>query len=216
MRYVRKHHGVFVIICALYAGLKLATSYLSLGLTRLLEGSAKLPLCLELKIAVSGALIDACYNCRLNQRADVWRVVGAPKTRFNTGGTPLQPQEIRAALYHGPFSDFIWELNEVKSWREIFGRISRRRKDEELILRYLAFLYSKERYSAPMVKFLNRFMSANRQLKNMNQKQVTDTFEKTFNFVHKTLGSKAFRPVRALNAAAFDAKARKRRAHVIV
>jgi hypothetical protein len=127
--------------------------------------------------------------------------------RLNTGGTPLQPQEIRAALYHGPFCDFLTELNELPSWRKIFGRVSKRRKDEELILRYLAFLYSKETYQAPMVKFLNRFMSANRNLTKLKKKQVQLTFEKTFDFIFSTLENNAFRPSRSLNAAVFDAVA---------
>jgi uncharacterized protein DUF262 len=124
--------------------------------------------------------------------------------RLNTGGTPLQPQEIRAALYHGPFCDFIIKLNKNSSWRKIFGRISKRRKDEELILRYLAFLYSKKPYSAPMVRFLNRFMSINRNLKTLKENAVATTFEKTFEFIDKSLGPSAFRPSRALNAAVFD------------
>ncbi|RTM14531.1 MAG: DUF262 domain-containing protein [Bradyrhizobiaceae bacterium] len=127
--------------------------------------------------------------------------------RLNTGGTPLQPQEIRAALYHGPFSDFLSELNEIESWRKIFGRTSRRRKDEELILRFLAFLYSKENYQSPMVRFLNRFMSANRHLTKLKKKQVSEQFEKTFNFIYESLGSSAFRPSRSLNAAVLDAVA---------
>jgi hypothetical protein len=127
--------------------------------------------------------------------------------RLNTGGTPLQPQEIRAALYHGPFCDFLTNLNDVESWRKIFGRTSRRRKDEELILRFLAFLYSKEDYAAPMTRFLNRFMAANRTLGKLKEKQVQEEFEKTFNFIFATLGNSAFRPIRSLNAAVMDAVA---------
>jgi Protein of unknown function DUF262 len=126
--------------------------------------------------------------------------------RLNTGGTPLQPQEIRAALYHGQFSDFLSELNQIESWRQIFGRTSKRRKDEELILRYLAFLYSKEKYSAPMVKYLNRFMWSNRQLKKtLKRKTALDGFRSTCDFIYEALGKEAFRPVRSLNAAVFDA-----------
>jgi hypothetical protein len=127
--------------------------------------------------------------------------------RLNTGGTPLQPQEIRAALYHGPFCDFLTELNDHEAWRSIFGRTSKRRKDEELILRYLAFLYSKETYKSPMVKFLNRFMSANRSLTKLKKRTVENTFKNTFDFIYSALGSEAFRPSRSLNAAVLDAVA---------
>jgi uncharacterized protein with ParB-like and HNH nuclease domain len=84
--------------------------------------------------------------------------------RLNTGGTPLQPQEIRAALYHGRFQDFLIELNTNALWRKIFGPKNKRGKDLELILRFLAFRYTREAYRAPMKTFLNRFMAANREL----------------------------------------------------
>src|SRR5262249_53984864 len=49
--------------------------------------------------------------------------------RLNSGGTSLHPQEIRVALYHGPFADLLTSLNDHASWRALFGRKSRRLKD---------------------------------------------------------------------------------------
>jgi len=62
--------------------------------------------------------------------------------RINTGGTPLSPQEIRASVYHGPFIDLLKELNSNEHWRDIFGPIHKRMKDQELILRFLRFTIS--------------------------------------------------------------------------
>lgn len=48
--------------------------------------------------------------------------------RLNTGGTQLQPQEIRACIFHGPFNDLLNELNDEPAWRRVFGRHSKRLK----------------------------------------------------------------------------------------
>lgn len=54
--------------------------------------------------------------------------------RLNTGGSLLQPQEIRACIYHGPFVALLKDLNEHAPWRHVYGTVSRRMRDQELIL----------------------------------------------------------------------------------
>jgi uncharacterized protein with ParB-like and HNH nuclease domain len=44
--------------------------------------------------------------------------------RINTGGTALQPQEIRVALFGGPFVALLRDLNNNDSWRKLYGRRS--------------------------------------------------------------------------------------------
>ena len=124
--------------------------------------------------------------------------------RLNTGGTPLQPQEVRAALYHGPLMELLKELNENESWRLVFGPESKRAKDIELILRFFALLYRRDKYTAPMKRFLNDFSSENRTLTVIKAERFRSDFEKTVEWVARTIGREAFRPVRALNAAALD------------
>lgn len=125
--------------------------------------------------------------------------------RLNTGGMTLQAQEIRACIYHGEFNDLLKELNDLKPWREIFGPISARMKDQELILRFLALRYSLETYSKPMKAFLNTYMGANRHLKMQTRDQLVNAFTQAIGVAYETFERQAFKPTRTLNAAAFDA-----------
>ncbi len=124
--------------------------------------------------------------------------------RLNSNGTPLQPQEIRAAIYHGPFQSLLYDLNQNESWRAIFGNVHRRSKDEELILRFLAFLFDSENYTSPMKLFLNNFMEKNGKFKIASESQCRNAFSSTIQLIHEALGPKAFRISRSLNAAIFD------------
>lgn len=124
--------------------------------------------------------------------------------RLNSGGTPLQPQEIRAAIYHGKFQLLLEELNKLESWRSIFGPPNKRGKDQELILRFLALYAAWKTYKAPMQGFLNTFMQRNRMLDDALAGSYTAAFASACEIVVKALGPKPFRPVRALNVAVFD------------
>lgn len=125
--------------------------------------------------------------------------------RLNSNGTPLQPQEIRAAIYHGPFQALLGKLNEEKLWREIFGPPHRRAKDQELILRFLALANSRETYEKPMKAFLNKFMAVNRHLDEGVANHLTHQFVETIDRAYAALGKRAFRPQRAMNVAVYDA-----------
>jgi hypothetical protein len=127
--------------------------------------------------------------------------------RLNTGGTFLQPQEIRAAIFQGPFNELLHALNEYEPWRQVFGRPSKRLKDQELILRFLAFHYKGEDYERPMKEFLNDFMGVNRDLESLGREQVEGAFKGVIDLLCQAVGpEKVFRPGgRAINAAVFDA-----------
>lgn len=124
--------------------------------------------------------------------------------RLNTGGVNLQPQEIRVALYHGPFVRVLQDLNEKDAWRQLFGKKSRRLKDMEMILRFFAFLYDARNYRRPMKDFLNRYMAANRNLEKQPQLELQKIFDTTTRTILEGIGHKAFRPKRAINAAVVD------------
>jgi len=124
--------------------------------------------------------------------------------RLNTGGVTLQPQEIRAALYHGEFNRVLHTLNSNKSWRTLYGQKSTRLKDIEMILRFFAFHYHQQHYRSPMKDFLNRYMAKNKNLEHQSEKELTKVFAETTAAIVEGIGNKAFRPVRAVNAAVID------------
>ena len=95
-------------------------------------------------------------------------------------------------------------INNNEDWRAIFGKVSNRLKDEELILRFFALLYRGEGYKKPMREFLDGFLDENRYLDVVVEEQLTKEFSSAISLVHASLGEKAFRVGASLNAAIFD------------
>lgn len=124
--------------------------------------------------------------------------------RLNAGGRKLMPQEIRTAIFHGNLIELLRQLNTTAEWRAIFGKESNRLKDQELILRFLAMYFTGSDYAKPMCEFLNKFNKINRFPSQEFMNQCKHIFTQTIQVVHQTIGSEAFRPERALNAAVFD------------
>lgn len=100
--------------------------------------------------------------------------------RVNTGGLPLNQQEIRQAIFHGKGTAFIAKLAEMGSFRAATqGRISARRMlDREFVNRFLAFyvLDPEESYRS-LDLFLN---DAIRMLNKMSDESLAE-IEKRFN-----------------------------------
>ena len=113
--------------------------------------------------------------------------------RLNTGGTPLNHQEIRASLYYCKFYTMIVNLNDEEKWRELFGKSSQdlRSNDIELILRSLALLQDGDEYSPKMVSFLNNF---SRKSKNFKEEHIAYLHDLFMSFIDacSELGKKAF------------------------
>ncbi len=125
--------------------------------------------------------------------------------RLNTASTQLVNQEIRNALYHGEFNDFIIEINNTPHWRALYGKPSNRFRDRELILRFFALYFNDEQYKPTMKSFLNRYMGRNRHYQLQSEEQMVPIFMNTTEIIHNYLGSNAFKPRGALVAAVCDA-----------
>jgi uncharacterized protein with ParB-like and HNH nuclease domain len=125
--------------------------------------------------------------------------------RLNTGGTQLQPQEIRACIYAGKFNEALNELNKHQPWRNVYGKPNNRLKDIELILRFFALYFNFDKYQRPMKEFLNDYMGKNKELKINSKDELTKIFTSTIDVISSSLSNSAFRPERALNAAVYDA-----------
>jgi hypothetical protein len=125
--------------------------------------------------------------------------------RINSGGIKLSDQKIRVCVNFGDSTELLKQLNDTPSWRELYGTKSARLKDQELILRFLALTHNLSKYSRPMRTFLNRFMETNKKLGKNDAAKYSSEFKTAIDFVHATLGRRAFRPERSLNTAVFDA-----------
>ena len=124
--------------------------------------------------------------------------------RINSGGLRLSAQEIRSALSHGKLIDKLGTLNEHPSWRSIFGRVHSRQRDQELILRFLAFFFDEASYKPPMSEFLTTFVQKNRNPQDDFLTESSDIFSRTMDAFMGALVGRAFRLDRVLNAAIFD------------
>jgi len=136
-----------------------------------------------------------------NDRSSIYSIF----ERLNTGGTTLQPQEIRACIYRGALNDLLSQLANNRHWLQLYGARSGRKKDEEIILRFLALYHSLDHYKRPMKQFLNDFMKGNRN----PARELCDTFRRQFEttaeVVAEVIKAKALRPERNLNVSVVDA-----------
>ena len=123
--------------------------------------------------------------------------------RINSGGIRLSPQEIRNCISLGPFTEMIKALNHYQPWRRVFGPINNRSKDEELIVRFFALYIDGGMYVRPMNKFLNDFSDKMNKVPPTQLTELREIFVRAVDVVATDI-PRAFRLVRALNAAVFD------------
>lgn len=124
--------------------------------------------------------------------------------RLNTGGSPLQPQEIRIALFAGSFLAGISRLNQDQHWRNLYGPQSPRFRDHELILRILALYENQAEYYRPLKAFLNDFLEERREDPLTPESGLGLLFVRAMELIDDGLSKQAFRPERAVNAAYVD------------
>jgi hypothetical protein len=127
--------------------------------------------------------------------------------RINSGGIRLSPQEIRNCISDSVILELVKKLNDDANWRAIFGeKKNNRLKDQELILRALAMIYSRSTYSAPMRDFLNDFAADEKKEATPKKLELMDElFRSTMTLFNAARGKNAFRLYRALNAAVLEA-----------
>lgn len=96
--------------------------------------------------------------------------------RLNTFGERLNNQEIRNAIYQGPFSAFLKKCAKNSTWIEIARSQKRGRGSrmiaEERALRFFAFYEDANKYNGKLNKFLNDYMLKNRYSNNSSDKET--------------------------------------------
>jgi len=124
--------------------------------------------------------------------------------RLNSYGRRLTPQEIRTALDHGPLIELLKTLNDHAGWRAVYGTRNPTLKDQELILRFFALYFDGGSYEAPMNEFLNKFSAKYRKADQAFLDRCAVLFIGSIDSIVGSVGERAFRLVRTINAAVFD------------
>lgn len=125
--------------------------------------------------------------------------------RLNSGGTQLTAHEIRVALYAGAFVEFLAKVNEAPSWRKLYGPISPRLRDQEIVLRFMALYTSPGDYKRPLKKYLNDFVALHRDLKNLDYNLIEGRFRDASELLLTGIGPSAIRGRAQVNAALAEA-----------
>ena len=114
--------------------------------------------------------------------------------RINSSGTRLAPQEMRSAIYHGKLIDKLAAINSYPVWRSIFGKVSPRQRDQEFILRFLAFFFDEDSYTPPMAEFLNKFAGKRRNPDESFLDEAADIFIRTMEAFSQGAGTEGVPP----------------------
>ena len=117
--------------------------------------------------------------------------------RINTGGAPLNAQEIRNALHRGVIREYLKELADSKEFRAATDEsISpRRMADRECVLRFLAF-YTKpwESYSSSNLDtFLGEAMEVINNMSPSQRDALASDFRKAMDAARRIFAGDAFR-----------------------
>ena len=81
--------------------------------------------------------------------------------RLNTGGIKLSDQEIRSCIYKGRFNEFLKEKAQNRDFLNVTKITEAQKNDgslEELVLRFFAYLVSRDKFVHGVKDFLNDFM----------------------------------------------------------
>ena len=119
--------------------------------------------------------------------------------RINTSGRTLTPQEIRNCVYQGSFNTMLFEINENKTWRELFGteEADSRMRDLEYILRFFTMktgdILDTESKQISLKKALNDFMNTHKEDRPADIQRFKDEFDTTVQLVYDHIGKDAFR-----------------------
>lgn len=133
--------------------------------------------------------------------------------RLNTGGVKLSHQEIRNALFAGPFNDLLVELSKLRPHREAWGlpeystvedsyvpdSLSKssfylEMEDVEMILRFFALRHA-EHYTRGMRGFLDLYMQRARNLDEQALRELGELYSDTISVAIDIFGADLiFRP----------------------
>ena len=126
--------------------------------------------------------------------------------RLNTGGMPLNEQEIRRCVIRGNINSFIDELNLYPNWRKLLKKSNpdARMKDLEMILRFFSLWQNWKEYKKPMKDFITEFMRNKKDINTKEQKKYSQIFKNVVDKTYNDVGVDVFRLKAGINIAVFD------------
>lgn len=116
--------------------------------------------------------------------------------RLNTGAVPLNDQELRNCIYRGPYNDLVRELAREPDFVYLLdlAKPDKRRKDEELVLRFLAlFNATYLNYRPPMKSFLNKEAAGRRNISEAEKAELRKAFRNACHITRSMFGRNAFK-----------------------
>lgn len=122
--------------------------------------------------------------------------------RINTGGIPLEPQEIRHALNQGIPADFVKELADLPEFNKATHEVllnHKRMEDRDFVTRFIAFYKGYENYESDMDMYLFQAMKNLNSLSDEGRGQIKRDFIKAMDAAHRLFGEYAFRKMSKLN-----------------
>ena len=107
--------------------------------------------------------------------------------RLNAGGSRLNNQEIRNCIYQGSLNKMLISIAKSQEFTNLFELNPSKKyrfSNEELLLRALAHSQHFERYTGPLSKYLNDFMSDNR---NVDVSAFQDNLRFAIDFIYNRI-----------------------------
>lgn len=120
-------------------------------------------------------------------------------TRLNTGGEPLLAQEIRNALYRGPFNDLLFTLGGNEFLRQQLKIVSNKEtpykemQDVEVVLRYMCLREEWKTFSGDMRRSLDAFSAIHQNTSAAKRSAMKKQFEEALSRCKALWGIDAFR-----------------------
>ncbi len=119
--------------------------------------------------------------------------------RLNSGGSKLTPQEIRNAIYRGidpKVNKLTEELSKNPDFKALVSLSRQKRKelyDQELVLRFVAFLGKIEDINSNTETFLDNFMKEAVKDSQFNAEYYKNIFTKVIKMIRDVCGDSVFR-----------------------
>ncbi|CAL8978631.1 hypothetical protein CELL_02917 [Cellulomonas sp. T2.31MG-18] len=147
----------------------------------------------------------------LNDKSDV-QVRFDLFERLNTGGVRLTDQEVREAVFAGPFMDLLTELADSRKFRSVVNLQVGKQRDgtpQEFVLRFFAFHERYRLFDHSVKDFLNDYCADADEHHSVEERR--GLFEQTFTFLEALFpagihrGPRSITPVNVFEAVAVGA-----------